>query len=237
MSKSVRVLSGNLWFGRADPDALVALLRQYEVDVFATQELGFECAEAISEVLPYGCLEPHETFQGMGIAASAPIDYSRIPLEFRPARRAVLDPKHWHGLTRPLALVNVHFQAPHSMSPFPSFRVRAKQASRLEQFFDAEPSDARIVVGDYNAAPGWPLYHRMARRFTDQAVVSARREGREVEPTWGPGGESRRLFRIDQAMGAGVFVENFRVIDLPGSDHSGLLFDCTPEELGDEDHA
>lgn len=233
MSKSIRVFSGNLWWGRADSEALVALIRQHEIDVFCAQELGWENAEAIAGELPHGELEPDDTYQGMGIALRQPAAYEQIPLSFRPARRVVLQPADWSGLARPLDLVNVHFQAPHALAPFPPTRVRARQASGLEAFFDANPSGARLVVGDYNATPGWPLYRRLARRFDDGAVQSARREGRRVAPTWGPKPDGPRVLRIDHAMVRGLRVESLRVVDIPGSDHSGLLFDCAPVAAGE----
>ena len=228
MAGSIRVFSGNLWWGRARSEGLVELIRRYQIDVFAAQELGHDNAEAISSELPHGCLEPDRSYQGMGIALRCPGSYERIPMKLRDARRVVLDPKQWSGLERPVDLINVHFQAPHSILPFPSFHVRHHQMSALEGFVDANPSDARVVVGDYNATPGWPLYRRMARLFDDAAILSARSEGRNVEPTWGPTPESPRLFRIDHAMTQGLEVDGFRVIDIPGSDHSGILFDCRP---------
>ena len=233
VGESIRVFSGNLWFGRADSDALVSLIREQDIDVFCCQELGFENAEAIASELPHGCLEPHETFQGMGIALRRPGDYSHIPLDFRPARRVLLDPADWPGLDRPLDLVNVHFQAPHSLIPFPSLLVRRRQIDGLESFFASEPSDARLVVGDYNSTPAWPLYRRIARYMDDGAVLAAQREGRVAAPTWGRKCGSPRRLRIDHAMVCGLDVERFRVIPIPGRDHSGLLFDCLQSEASE----
>lgn len=232
LARSIRVFSGNLWWGKADPDGLVELIREHNVDVFAAQEMGFENAEAISTELPFGTLEPDNTYQGMGIALRHPAKYERIPLTYRDARRVLLEPSEWPGLERAIDFVNVHFQAPHSLRPFPPALVRLKQVRGLERFFLENPSEARVVVGDYNAAPGWPLYHRMARNLTDGAVRAAEKAGRSVEPTWGPSETSPRLFRIDHAMVRGMEVENFRVVDIPGSDHSGLVFDCSPSALG-----
>ena len=100
------MFSGNLLWGRADPESLIDLIRRHEIDVFAAQELGFETAEAIGSELPFGCLEPGEEFLGMGIALRRPGTYQQIPLEFRAARQVVLDPFEWEGLSRPLELVN-----------------------------------------------------------------------------------------------------------------------------------
>lgn len=228
MAGSVRVLSGNLWWGKADPDGLVQLIREYQIDVFAAQELGHENAEAIATVLPFGILEPESNYAGMGIALRHPAVYERIPLHYRDARRVVLEPADWPGLESPIDIINVHFQAPHALRPFPSAYVRWRQATMLERFVAENPSDARLVVGDYNATPQWPLYKRMARLFSDGAIHAAQREGRAVEPTWGPTSGSPRLLRIDHAMVRGLDVESFQVVDIPGSDHSGIIVDCSP---------
>jgi|GEM_PF-576167 len=231
VSKSVRVFSGNLWWGRADPDGLIDLIRRNQIDVFAAQELGFKTAEAISSELPFGSLEPDNGFHGMGIALRHPARFSEIPLYYRSARRVVLEPGDWEGLSRPLDLVNVHIQAPHAIRPFPSVLVRHRQMSGLERFFKENPSDTRLVVGDYNATPLWSVYRRMALLFSDGAIQSAQRDGRPLERTWGPTARGPRMLRIDHAMVRGLQVENFQVIEIPGSDHSGLVFDCSPSVL------
>lgn len=228
MAGSIRVLSGNLWWGKADPDGLIDLIRKYEIDVFAAQELGFENAEAISSELPFGCLEPGDAYQGMGIALRRPGFYERVPMHFRDARRVVLHPSDWEGLERPVDLVNVHFHAPHALLPFPSLLVRWRQARDLDRFLVENPSDTRAIVGDYNATPQWPLYRRFARQFSDGAIQAAQREGRTVEPTWGPRPGAPRLLRIDHALVRGLEVDHFQVVAIPGSDHSALVFDCSP---------
>lgn len=228
MAGSIRVFSGNLWWGRADPDALVELIRRHRIDVFAAQELGHDCAEAIASELSHGCLEPHDSYHGMGVAMRYAGRYERIPMAYRDARRVVLDPKDWPGLERSVDVINVHFQAPHAIQPFPSGWVRHRQVSALEGFVDRHPSRARLIVGDYNATPAWPLYRRMARRFEDAALQSARKSGTPVQATWGRRPGSRRLLRIDHAMVTGMEVDTFRVVEIPGSDHSGILFDMAP---------
>jgi endonuclease/exonuclease/phosphatase (EEP) superfamily protein YafD len=231
LAGSIRVLSGNLWWGKADPEGLIDLIREYQIDVFAAQELGHATAEAISSELPFGRLEPHDDYQGMGIALRRPGTYERVPMHYRDARRVVLQPAEWDGLERPLDLVNVHFHAPHALLPFPSLLVRWRQARDLDRFLAENPSDTRAIVGDYNATPHWPLYQRYARRFSDGAIHAAQQEGRTVQATWGPRPGSARLLRIDHAMVRGLDVESFRVVEIPGSDHSGLVFDCSPGAL------
>jgi endonuclease/exonuclease/phosphatase family metal-dependent hydrolase len=114
------------------------------------------------------------------------------------------------------------------MRPFPSAWVRHRQVRALERFMSDNPIESRCVVGDYNATPVWPLYRRLRRSLSDGAVDSARKEGRAAQPTWGPRPASRRILRIDHAMVQGLEVERFQVVEIPGSDHSGILFDCAP---------
>jgi endonuclease/exonuclease/phosphatase family metal-dependent hydrolase len=98
-----------------------------------------------------------------------------------------------------------------------------KSAPVSDEF--AAPPPARVLVGDFNSTPYWPLYSRMASQFTDAAVAAAKRTGRSLRPTWGPWPGSPKLFRIDHGFVRGVEVEDFQVFEIAGSDHSALVID------------
>ena len=108
---------------------------------------------------------------------------------------------------------------------------------KLAEAYKAPGLPARLVVGDYNATPLWSVYRRMALLFSDGAIQSAQRDGRPLEPTWGPTARGPRMLRIDHAMVRGLEVENFQVVEIPGSDHSGLVFDCSPSVLASSEQA
>ena len=57
MGGRLRILTGNLANGAADPQAFADLVRSYRADVVAVQELVPEQAEALAEVMPYGVLD------------------------------------------------------------------------------------------------------------------------------------------------------------------------------------
>ena len=99
-----------------------------------------------------------------------------------------------------------------------SVQYRAMGASR-----SSSPASTR--TGRY-ATPAWPLYRRLARDLRDGALEVANREGRTAEATWGPTPKSARLLRIDHAFVHGLEVDRFRVLPIPGSDHSGILMEC-----------
>ena len=91
------------------------------------------------------------------------------------------------------------------------------------------PPGTRLVAGDFNASPAWPVYRRVAGRLEDAAVLVAKERGGRPSRTWGPAPGTPRLLRIDHVFVEGVRPVDTRVVTIPGSDHSGLLVEV---ELG-----
>ncbi|MDH3685413.1 MAG: endonuclease/exonuclease/phosphatase family protein [Myxococcales bacterium] len=221
----LRVMTANLWNGGAEPGALADLLESLRPDVLAVQELSEDQAEAISTVLPHGILEPRDDHHGMGIALARAARIRRIRLRGRDARVACLSPKDWAGLGSPLEVVNAHVWAPH-VAPF--WRTAAHRRAQLHgllAYLAEDPTSARLLCGDFNATPAWPLYRRLARHLDDLALTHGRRLGEAPRRTWGPWPGSPRLFRIDHAFGRKLDPLDVRVLAIPGSDHSALVID------------
>ncbi|HKJ23856.1 MAG TPA: endonuclease/exonuclease/phosphatase family protein, partial [Myxococcota bacterium] len=145
-------------------------------DVVAVQELAPAQAEALAARFPHGRLAPRADYDGGGIALARPAEVEPLPLAERHGYRVTLDPGTWPALARPLEILNVHVYAPHAFRGlglwlrWPQFRRLAEQLAR------PAPS-GRVVVGDFNATPLWPVYWRMAARMEDAARTVARREG------------------------------------------------------------
>lgn len=226
--KHIRLFSGNLLYGRADPEALAAQLEELAVDVACFQELGTKQVDAISRVLPHGKLEPgsgHSREHGMGIAARRPIATSRLALARRDARVAHLDPVNWPSLGAPLELVNLHVQAPHIFPQWRALATRTAQLAALVAHLDATPNARRVLAGDLNATPRWPLYRALAARAADLMAEHAARRGERVERTWGPWPGAPRLLRIDHVLGTGMLAADARVVAIRGSDHCAVVVD------------
>ncbi len=84
----------------------------------------------------------------------------------------------------------------------------------------------RIVVGDFNATPLWPLDWRMSSQFTDAAIAVARKSGCRPQRTWGPWSGAPRLLRIDHGfVTKGMRVDEFQAVPVRGSDHSAIVMD------------
>ncbi len=254
MGNSLRVMSANLWSGAADCDALAGMIEALGVDVLAAQELSADQAGAIAEVLPYGVLEPHTRYHGMGVALRRPGTVDRVASPYRDVRRARLEPDAWPGLSARVEILNVHIAAPHVGPLGSGWYKRRHQLRHLERYLvegeeqgDAEerggaggerPAARRerapqLLVGDFNSTPVWPVYRRLARHMVDAAVVVAQRRGRPVRRTWGPWSGSPRLLRIDHGFLRGLEIEEFQVLHIPGSDHSALVLDVLPAANAD----
>ncbi len=227
----MRVLSGNLMNGGADPEAFADLARSSGADVVVVQELSPEQASALGRAFPHGRLEPARDFTGMGIALRYPAELDRIALAYRDARVARLEPAHWPALSRALEIVNVHIASP-TWGKRISTRVRRRleQGRGLLRYLDETQGRTCAVVGDFNASPVWPLYRSLARRLEDLALSHARSRGAMPERTWARWIGGPRLLRIDHCFGYGVRADDVRVVPIRGSDHSGLIVDLSLDE-------
>jgi len=218
-------MSANLWSGAADPDGIAQLVERLEVDVLAVQEVTTDQAEAISTVMPHGSLFVGAADGGIAIALRRPGHVQAVPMPYRAVHATVLEPGEWPELTAPLHFTAAHLMAPHSVLPRPSFWLRPRQLRAIEAYLAETPAVQRVVMGDFNATPAWPAYRRIASQLTDAAVAVAAAAGTRPVRTWGPWSGSPRLLRIDHAFVAGLDVEAFRVVHVPGSDHSAIVMD------------
>jgi endonuclease/exonuclease/phosphatase family metal-dependent hydrolase len=220
----LRVVSANLLNGNVDPAWLRDLVREMRADVVVTQEADPRHYDALAEDLPHGHFEEGAYHTGMGISLKRPAAFARVPLAWRAAHEALLAPEDWPELSRPLEIMNLHVAAPHVYRPpFYGFLLRRKQVAQLVEHFQ-KPSGAKLVIGDFNATPHWPVYKNIAEHFTDAAIAVAQQKGTGVEPTWGFPDKKRRL-RLDHAMTRGVCARDFHVVALEGSDHSAIVVD------------
>ncbi|MBW2314511.1 MAG: endonuclease/exonuclease/phosphatase family protein [Deltaproteobacteria bacterium] len=231
LGTTLRILSANLLAGGADPDAFASLAARLEADVVAVQELGPDQADALSAQFPHGFLDPRLDYDGGGIALARPAEVVTLPLARRRGFRVTLDPDDWPELAMPLEVWNVHVYSPLAFQGGGIFR-RRPQFRDLATALDrptAAPS-GRVVVGDFNATPLWPVYRGMAARMEDAARTVAHREGRRPARTWGPRLGGPAFLRIDHGFVAGVRPERFQVVPIEGSDHRAVVLDVAIDD-------
>jgi endonuclease/exonuclease/phosphatase family metal-dependent hydrolase len=221
----LRVMTANLWADRVDAAGFAARVKHFDPDVVCTQELNPEAADRLADLYPFGELNPANDFRGMGIALNRPAKITTLDLPHKGGLIAVLEPADWRMLEQPLEIVNLHFAAPAPRKVVRANIARRAQWKAFTDYLASAPGHPRLVVGDMNSTPLWPLYRRLTGRFEDAHRSVARRFGRFPRRTWGPTPNWPRLLRIDHVFTDGVSVSDLWVVPIPGSDHSGIILD------------
>ena len=217
-TRILRVLTANLYADRLDVEGFRNLLKDLDPDVVVVQELSFPAADVLGELLPYGLLVPADGHDGRGLALKAPAHIELLPMAYRDGLIARLEPPQWPGSVE---IVNVHMANPILWPPWGAVRMRRQQLDALMAHI--APPAARLVAGDFNSSPVWPVYRRLVARLDDAAVLVARERGKIPVRTWGPTPRTPRLLRIDHVFLEGLHPLESRVVAVPGSDHSGLM--------------
>lgn len=225
MGTPLRIVSANLLNGAAMPARFAAMAQTLNADIVSVQEVAPNQAAALRPVLPFGRIDPACNCRGMGIAARRPITVRTMGLPDSDGYIAELHPDDWPGIGAPLEIINVHIAAPHHFPYWRPLRWRRAQLRALEQHLE-RGDRPRILMGDFNSTPLWPVYRRLAARLTDAALVVARRKGVSPAKTWGWGREARKVLRIDHAFVSGITIADFRVVPVTGSDHSAIVLDA-----------
>ncbi|MGQ0837135.1 endonuclease/exonuclease/phosphatase family protein [Actinokineospora sp.] len=215
----VRVMSANLFLGRADAATVVRFVRDARVDVLVLQELTPKAVAALdaaglADLLPYRVLRAEPGASGGGILARVPL--RQIVLVQRESSfqqpGAVLD------LSGPtdLEIVSVHTVPPVS-SEYSRQQWQAELAALPSTDSSGRP---RVLAGDFNAT----LDHRALNAVLDRGYFDgAELAGEGMRPTWSqyPFGPPVTIDHIlvDRRVG----VPMAAVYDLPGSDHNAVL--------------
>jgi endonuclease/exonuclease/phosphatase (EEP) superfamily protein YafD len=220
----LRVLTANLLFGEADPQALVALVRGRQVDLLALQEFTPGAAQTLDaaglgRLLPYHAAYPRpNSAGGSAIYARYPLTDAGLrplPSSFTQAQATVLVPG-----SAPVLVESAHPCAPSDDAA----------ARRWADDMATEPTApaggaTRLLLGDFNST----LDHDGLRRligtgYRDAAEVA----GAGLEPTWPFLGRTllgQRLppITIDHVLaGRGIGVLNVSVHPIAGSDHRAV---------------
>lgn len=217
----LRILTQNLYNGRAAPEALAAVLQEYQPDIVAVQELSANAARVLESWGHHGLLDPRDDTTGMGLVLRGSAELSRPEFPVRRPIVARLRGAEW-DLGFDVQVVNAHVMNPIVRPLSTTRQLRARELAGLRDMLLAEtPMDACVVVGDLNSSPAWPLYRQLRRIASDAAQQAG-----TAKRTWGPWPWSPRMLRIDHAFLRGpIRGAQTQVVRIPGADHSGLLVD------------
>ncbi|MDF7664240.1 endonuclease/exonuclease/phosphatase family protein [Bifidobacterium sp. ESL0763] len=215
-----RVMTLNVYKGRADPQAIVELVRDKRVEVLALQETTRPFVRAldaagIGEYLPYSQVSSSDGTYGNGLWSATPLD---SPADDDVDSSASFMPGGTVGFGRS----EVRFVSVHTTSPKPGYWRQWNESLDELALMRSHANTRYVFMGDFNATTDHTAFRNiLGSRFRDAASVS----GHGPAFTW-PGdipgvphlvGIDHVL--VDQGIDAGqVSVEPVR-----GSDHAALL--------------
>ncbi|MCH9700998.1 MAG: endonuclease/exonuclease/phosphatase family protein [Actinomycetia bacterium] len=223
---TIRMLSSNLFKGRADPSALVGFAQE-NADVITVAELTPEAVErfsqfGINETFAHSLLMPAPGAGGIGIWSKYPLTALSAPKLWRvkmPGARLRVPGVRFDPL-----LASVHVMSPVAGDQNTVDDWRLGMASAKEQltFFGRVADPAAVIIGgDYNSTPD-------LRQFRDLLADGGYRDaveqtGAGFAPTYPSDRWYPPVITIDHVLIRNAAAESIRTIDIPGADHRALL--------------
>jgi len=217
--RPLTVLYANLWDRNPEPDALAAMLRALDADILITSETTrrvVEGAGGLRAAYPYRLVssDAGEALR-TAIWSKYPLSDGALYLNNTVAPTGAIAIADLGGGTT-LGLIGAHFSRPFERLHRTQVEALGPMAEKL--------GHPLIVAGDFNASP-WSWVVARAAEVTGTDVLGGYRvtwRGRYRTPLgplpapWG--------HQIDQMLlSGGIGVETVETVELPGSDHRGLL--------------
>ncbi|WP_241386991.1 endonuclease/exonuclease/phosphatase family protein [Rhodococcus sp. CH91] len=215
----VTVMQANILYdGGADPDAVVARVRDLDVDLLTVNELTPVAVDALAEaelddLLPHRYVVPGSLAAGTGI-------WSRHPLS---------ETVEYDGFVfRQISAIAeipgagpVAVYAFHPVPPVFGTEVWATELAHLKDILDNSPADIPAVVGgDFNATYGHSQYRALlSGRFGD----AAEQVGAGTVRTFPADRPGPPLVAIDHILVADGTALTLDSVDLPGADHLAVV--------------
>lgn len=213
------VLSANLRFGRADPDAVLAQVRGHRVDLLVLLEVTPATAARL-DADGLDTLLPHEVGEARD-GADGTLIRSRFPLT--PVAAPTFPGET--DLSQPAALADVDgrpllVRAVHPFPPTPpNLDFWRSGLAGLKAWLSTQPDGIPVVLaGDFNASADHPVFRELAAGLVDahQAVGSG------WVRTWPTDSWAPAFVQIDHVLARGLHATGAGSVLLPGTDHAAV---------------
>jgi endonuclease/exonuclease/phosphatase (EEP) superfamily protein YafD len=221
----LKLLQANIRLGEADPHVLVDRVRGDRVDILTVAELTETAvdrlaAAGVEEALPFSYLLPREGGGGEGIYSRHPLtDTEELPgLQHNNLRATVRVPG-----AEPFAVYALH-----PLPPYPEASWRwALELDRIGAILAADPRP--LVIGaDFNSTYDHERYRNLLRaggRDGAALIDTADYLGSGIVATYPADKWYPAVLAIDKILTRGGTPVSFQRVDLPGSDHYGVIGD------------
>jgi endonuclease/exonuclease/phosphatase (EEP) superfamily protein YafD len=223
----LRVLTANLWNGRADATALVEQVRQQRIDLLAVQEHTADGERALDAAglgaqLPYRISHPRPDAGGSAL-------FSRFPLQGGGLRRLTTHTQAYARLELPGA-VPVAVESAHPCAPTRPETCRRWASELAAQPAASDGGAVRVLLGDFNATlDHGPLRALIATGYRDAAAAT----GAGLIGTWPYAGRRFPPVTLDHVLAdRRIAVCAVSVRSLLGSDHRAVYAELVVPSTG-----
>jgi endonuclease/exonuclease/phosphatase (EEP) superfamily protein YafD len=215
----LRVLTNNLLWGTADPDEVLALVRQHHVDLLALQEYTPAAEKALhsagmAELLQYRVTHPLDEPGGSALYSRFPLTdhgYRALPPNFGQSRATLRVP----------GAGDVLVESVHPASPSTAGWLRHWRTGLSAQPPAMRDGPVRILLGDFNATLDHAPLRRLLRTGYRCAAGSV---GAGLAGTWPYDGTRLPRVAIDHVLvDRRVAVHAVSVHRVTGTDHRAVL--------------
>ncbi|CAN3128779.1 endonuclease/exonuclease/phosphatase family protein [Mycobacterium sp. smrl_JER01] len=229
---TIRLLQANIRLGQADPQSLVDTVRADKVDLLTVAELTPDAvdrlaAAGMTQSLPFAYLRPREGGGGEGIYSRYPLgDTAELPgLRHANLRAVVAVPG-----AGPIAVYALHPLPPY---PEPAWRW-ALELDRIGAYLAAEQRPL-LVGADFNSTYDHERYRNLLReggRDGAALIDAAVQLGKGIVATYPADRWFPAVLAIDKILSRGPVPLSLSRVDLPGSDHYGVLAELELSSAG-----
>lgn len=220
---SVRVMSMNMQFGRADAWEIVELARR-DVDILAVQEMTPKAAERLSAagldaILPYRFIDPQRGPKGIGLWSRLPLTDTALIEGYE--MPAVIGRVEIAGVAVHPAVASIHL-----MPPWPP-PVRAWRhdigvlPNTLSDLARAAGDGAVLAAGDFNSTNDMREFRGL---LTGGYRDAAEQAGVPFAPTY-PADRFTPVIAIDHVLTRNATGERVETARVRGTDHMALIVD------------
>lgn len=214
---ALTVLSFNTYEGKADVDALAALIRETKPDLIALPESAGRFRDKLAPLVPDYRFSPSQErgpdVEGVTAAVRTNLGDVAVQVDRSTEVPSVMVSGGGLGTLR--------FVAVHAVAPTPGAVSQWRSDLASVGRWCADPQSGPVIVaGDFNST----LDHSEFRSATTACTDSAEYSGEGLVGTW-PSSSPRWLgTQIDHVLvRGGVAPESVSVRDIPGSDHRAVL--------------
>jgi endonuclease/exonuclease/phosphatase family metal-dependent hydrolase len=219
---ALRVMTANLFLGQADPRVLVATAAT-SADILAVQELTPEAVARLSSAgldrqFPFRVLDAREYASGVGLWSRYPVtESSRIGGFALAMIRARV---HVDGVPVDPVILVAHVAGPWPQPIADWQRDMALMPAALDAASAAVVTGCAITAGDFNATYDMSTFRKLLRGGYRDAAEQA---GAGITATYPAKGWVPPLLAIDHVLTQRCPATSVDAVDVPGSDHRGLL--------------